>query len=370
MTDTTTQYALVDLFAGVGGITAGFLREGFELEKAVDADRGALSLLGSNAGATREHLQCTTLHANQDWTANAQLPAPRKGLHVHSSTPCQLMSRARQTSDAAELAEGLALFRTALELPLRRGDATWSLEQVPHRHAIELVEAFAAALPSRVAFTVLDAADLGSPSARKRLIVGDPKTTQALKNEPARRTSIHEAFDSYGGLHVPNGAVAIGVGRGVKVASKRRSLADTAPTVCASHPLTWFGAEGDSRGVLTPRHSAALMQFAKGWRLPSRQREAQRAVGNAVPISLSRAMARAARAAAGEPLAPIPQTTLAAIAVVPAAPTAAPTAAPVSAKRGLEEIVGELEGALTKASKLLKEVKACMGQHTGDAVSA
>jgi len=365
MSDQPTPPALVDLFAGVGGITAGFLREGFELAKAVDADRGALSLLGSNAGATREQLQCATLHANRDWTANAQLPAPRKGLHVHSSTPCQLMSRARQTSDAAQLAEGLALFRTALELPLRRGDATWTLEQVPNKQAVELVEAFAAALPSRVAYTVLDAADLGSPSARKRLIVGDPKTIQALKNEPARRTSIQEAFEAYGGLHVPNGAVAVGVGRGAKVDSKRRSLADTAPTVCASHPLTWYNAECESRGVLTPRHSAALMQFAKGWRLPSKQREAQRAVGNAVPVGLSRAMARAARAAAGEPVSPIPQATLDGITA--AAPAPAPP--PARAKRGLEELVGELETTLTTASKLLKEVKARMGQPADDVVS-
>ena len=109
---------------------------------------------------------------------------------------------------------------------------------VHKKNLVRLVEAFAAALPGRVAFAVLDAADLGCPSARKRLIVGDTRTIQHLKNEPARRTSIREAFDAYGGLSVPGGAVALGVGRGAKVASMdvrvMRTFFQTAPLVYAN----------------------------------------------------------------------------------------------------------------------------------------
>ena len=57
--------AVIDLFSGFGGLTAGFLSQGFDLEAAVDADSVALGILGGNASATRAQLRCVTLRAKR-----------------------------------------------------------------------------------------------------------------------------------------------------------------------------------------------------------------------------------------------------------------------------------------------------------------
>tara|TARA_B100000767_G_scaffold3994_1_gene3773 strand:+ start:287 stop:1387 length:1101 start_codon:yes stop_codon:yes gene_type:complete len=292
---------VIDLFSGIGGLTAGFAAEGIGLEVAVDSEPRVLAQLGKNAACGASALRCATLRSDDaDWTTTTRLPAPRRGLHYHASSPCTLLSHARSIveDDGAAQKEGLALFRAALEAPLLRGDATYTLEQVPNRHAVALVVAFEAAFPDRVAHAVLDAADLGCPSSRKRLIVGDVATIRALVRQPRSRASIDAAFRA-NGLAVPAGTVSVSVSRGAKVvaAGKRRCLTDIAPTICASTPLIFTDQEGKSLGCLSPRHSAALMGFGREWQLPTNSREAQRAVGNAIPIPLSRCMARAVKVA-------------------------------------------------------------------------
>ena len=357
---------VVDLFCGIGGLSSGFLREGGRVACAVDEDGGVLGLLGSNAGLGRDALRCVQLKAGDDWSQTAQLPPPRDGLHIHASSPCQSLSIAKSGGDEQA---GIALFRAALELPLARGDQTWTVEQVPHRKVVALVEAFAAAFPTRVAFAVLDAADFGCPSARRRLIAGDPGTMRAMLEHPARRTSIRDALRA-SGLAAPEGAVAVGVSRGQEKSSKRRRLSDVAPCVTASHPHTWYDAQGGSLGCLSAEHSAALMGFDVAWALPKNRRAAQRAVGNAIPVPLAAAMARAARRSAKEATegvaAAIDRARLAAVGAprvagrVEVAEVASVSSGSPSRKRDLAAIVDELEQVVAKAASLVREAREAM----------
>ena len=65
-------------------------------------------------------------------------------------------------------------------------------------------------------------------------------------------------------------------------------------TVCAGHALTWCDAVGKTVRVMTARESVHLMGFPSTWALPHGSRAAQRAIGNAMCVALSKAIMRAA----------------------------------------------------------------------------
>ena len=73
-----------------------------------------------------------------------------------------------------------------------------------------------------------------------------------------------------------------------------RSVREQSFTVCASHALTWCDREGKTHKVMTARESAVLMGFGPAWRLPKGSRNAQRAVGNALCVAMSKAIVQAA----------------------------------------------------------------------------
>ena len=69
-----------------------------------------------------------------------------------------------------------------------------------------------------------------------------------------------------------------------------RSTQQPAFTVTASHPLIWCTRAGATVRCLTVAESAALMGFPPDWKLPLGSRAGLRAVGNAVPPPLARAV--------------------------------------------------------------------------------
>ena len=74
-------------------------------------------------------------------------------------------------------------------------------------------------------------------------------------------------------------------------------------------------------GCLSWRHSAALMGFPRDWNFPRTSRAAQRAVGNAIPPPLAKAMMEAAIKSHGEMMpSPILQEALDAVEVDTALP--------------------------------------------------
>ena len=71
--------------------------------------------------------------------------------------------------------------------------------------------------------------------------------------------------------------------------------------VTASHPLIWCTRAGAPVRCLTVAESAALMGFPPDWKLPLGSRAGLRAVGNAVPPPLARAVMSCATSPTHEP---------------------------------------------------------------------
>ena len=280
---------VVDLIAGLGGFSAGAIAAGAEVILGVDHDSVPLKLWSANVSGGRAVL--SSLGPSGDAVS---LPPPSPHLHVHASTPCTDLSPARgRSATPADVASGVCMLRWALDLVLERGDYSWSLENVSTPKTREVLADYAARFPEKVAFATLDAADFGSPQTRIRLIAGQPALVKLLQEMPSsRRVSVWEAFAAHG-LEVPAPYLKNQT-RGRDGEPCRRSVEEQSFTICASHALTWATRDGETVKTMSARDSAVLMGFDAAWRVPQGSRAAQRAVGNAMCVPMSRAIVQAA----------------------------------------------------------------------------
>ena len=278
---------VVDLFSGLGGFSAGAIAAGAEVTLGVDHDPVPLKLWGANVSGARAFL--SSLGPSGD---DVSLPPPH--LHIHASTPCTDLSPARgRSATPADVASGVGMLRWALDLVLERGDYSFSLENVSTPKTREVLADYAARFPEKVAFATLDAADFGSPQTRIRLIAGRPALVKLLQEMPSsRRVSVREAFVSRG-LEVPAQYLKNQT-RGRDGEPCRRSVEEQSFTICASHALTWATRDGQTVKTMSARDSAVIMGFGAAWRLPKGSRAAQKAVGNAMCVPMSRAILQAA----------------------------------------------------------------------------
>ena len=283
---------VVDMFCGLGGFSAGAIDAGATVILGADKDSVPLKLWAANVPGGRATL--ATLGKDGD---AIELPPPSPSIHVHSSPPCTDLSPARNGSvhsaAAADVEGGVRMLRWALDLVLERGDHSWSMENVSTPTTRTVLAEYAARFPGRVGFATLDAAEFGAAQTRIRLIAAPPKLIKLLQEMPsARRVSVRQAFAN-DGLEVPathfknqtrnrDGTPCV------------RSVEAQSFTVCASHALTWCDREGKTHKVMTACESAVLMGFGRAWRLPKGSRNAQRAVGNALCVAMSKAIMQAA----------------------------------------------------------------------------
>ena len=280
---------VVDLFAGLGGFSAGAVAAGARVELVVDNDHVPLKLLAANVPDAKVKLATLGPHGSSiDF-----LPETAPDLHLHASSPCTELSSARMNATTADIDSGLAMLKWCLDLMLARGDYSWSLENVSTIQTRALLQEYAEKYPRHVSYATLDAVDFGAAQTRLRLIAGPPSLIDALKEMPAaRRVSVREAFENRGrelaSTHFKNQTRARGGG------PSTRSCEDQAFTVCASHALTWCNRDGSSVRVMTSAESAILMGFPSDWRLPHGSRVSQKAVGNALCVEMSKAIVQAA----------------------------------------------------------------------------
>ena len=309
---------VVDMFCGLGGFSAGAIDAGATVILGADKDSVPLKLWAANVPGGRATL--ATLGKDGD---AIELPPPSPSIHVHSSPPCTELSPARNGSvhSAADVEGGVRMLRWALDLVLERGDHSWSMENVSTPTTRAVLTEYTARFPGRVGFATLDAAEFGAAQTRIRLIAAPPKLIRLLQEMPsARRVSVREAFAN-DGLEVPathfknqtrnrDGTPCV------------RSVEEQSFTVCASHALTWCDREGKTHKVMTARESAVLMGFGRAWRLPKGSRNAQRAVGNALCVAMSKAIVQAAVAlCTGTPIPTAPLLSTPPQAQAPQAPT-------------------------------------------------
>jgi site-specific DNA-cytosine methylase len=312
---------VVDLFCGLGGFSAGAIDAGATVILGADKDSVPLKLWAANVPGGRAKL--ATL--GKDGGA-IELPPPSPSIHVHLSPPCTDLSPARNGSvhsaAAADVEGGVRMLRWALDVVLERGDHSWSLENVSTPTTRAVLTEYADRFPGRVGFATLDAAEFGAAQTRTRLIAAPPKLIELLQEMPsARRISVREAFAN-DGIEVPTTHFKNQT-RNRDGTACVRSVEEQSFTVCASHGLTWCDREGKTHKVMTARESAILMGFGSAWRLPKGSRNAQRAVGNALCVAMSKAIVQAAVAlCTGTPIptAPLPISPLPG----PPAPTSPP----------------------------------------------
>ena len=167
---------VVDLFAGVGGFSAGAVAAGANVECAVDNDHVPLKLLAANVPSARVKL--ATLGPDGDDVAF--LPSPAPALHIHASSPCTELSSARMNATSTEIDRGLSMLRWCVDLVLRRGDESWSLENVSTIQTRALLQEYVDRYPHKVAFATFDAADFGAAQTRSRMIASTPALIQVL----------------------------------------------------------------------------------------------------------------------------------------------------------------------------------------------
>ena len=308
-----TLMRVVDAFCGTGGWSAGAVAAGCTPVLGIDCDETPLKHWASNCGSTGGRAVCATIGGADEDVA---WPAPAPDVHVHLSPPCTSLSRARAGGAPAQsVAAALDAVRCCVRLVLDQGYASWSLENVSTPTVVACMAALAREHPDRVAYLTLDAADYGVPSNRVRLIASTPAVVKALKELPVTRVSVDDAFAA-AGLALPARFIKSNT-TSRDGAPCVRSTQQPAFTVTASHPLVWCDRAGVTVRCLTVVESAVLMGFPPGWQLPSGARVGMRAVGNAVPPPLAKAvMACAARAAqtittAMEPTPPTTITTTA-----------------------------------------------------------
>ena len=294
---------VVDLFAGLGGMSQGAVLAGARVCEVYDNDPVPLKLLAANVPGVKAVL--ATLGPAADVI---DPPPPASDLHLHASPPCTELSSAKSHATEDGVAAGVGMVRWALELFLERGDHSWSLENVSTPTTRKVLAEYKHAFPDHVDYATLDAADFGAPQTRIRLIAGPPRLIKLLQEMPsAQRVSVRDAFAA-AGRELPaqffknqtrnrNGTPCL------------RSVEEQSFTVCASHALTWCSREGTTLHVMNAEESAVLMGFASDWRLPTGSRTGQRAVGNALCVAMSKAITQAAIAVySGDPV-PLPPST-------------------------------------------------------------
>ena len=293
---------VVDAYCGAGGWSAGAIAAGCTPVVGIDSDAVPLKLWATNCSPAGRAV-CATIGADAiDW------PDAAADVHVHLSPPCTSLSKARAGSaSASSVATALDAVRWCVQLVLDKGYASWSLENVATPAVVACVAELARQHPDRVAHLTLDAADYGVGSNRVRVIASTPAVIRALKEMPVQRVSVAEALAA-AGLPLPAEHLKSNTSNRDGTPCMR-STQQPGFTVTASHPLIWCTRAGATVRCLTVAESAALMGFPPEWKLPLGSRAGLRAVGNAVPPPLAKAVMTCAVTAArsAPPAPPAPQ---------------------------------------------------------------
>ena len=339
---------VIDAYCGAGGWSAGAVAAGCTPVLGIDSDGAPLKLWATNCSPAG-HAACATIGVDA-----VDFPEAAPDVHVHLSPPCTSLSKARAGSaSATSVATALDAVRWCVQLVLDKGYTSWSMENVAVPSVVACVAELARQHPDRVAHLTLDAADYGVGSNRVRFIASTPAVIKALKELPVVRVSVAEALAA-AGLPLPADHIKSNT-TNRNGTPCMRSVQQPAFAVTASHPLIWCTRAGATVRCLTVVESAALMGFPTDWKLPVGSRAGLRAVGNAVPPPLARAvMACAAKAAAAAPPAPSAPPAL------PAQEQAPP--APPEHERCADS---ELIGLRRKLRRLTKRVDALEGRGQG-----
>lgn len=285
----------VDLFCGIGGASQGAADAGFDVVLAVDDQHESLDVHASNHPNAQHvclKLPCQHHHLN--------LPKAEENWHIHGSPPCTLLSSANKTSSAAEKRDSASLVSWYVQFALESTASSWSMEQVPSKEVLLILDEFKRQWPEQVAYTVVDFYFLGVPQNRKRVIAGSLGVVANIAMRGSLRGRVVDFIRDPMGTHVRNDAVARNSARGgaatARIAKdlKRavgsewrcKPIKGPAPCVTASNRLNWATPSGNRRLIpLTVKEMGMLQCFPEDYiyDIKNVKRDAYRGIGNALP---------------------------------------------------------------------------------------
>jgi len=190
--------SVVDLFCGVGGLTQGFVKEGFNVVAGIDVDESCKYAYEANNEATFLHKDVRDLTAE---SINALYPSDAIRILV-GCAPCQPFSRYtnRKTADSK-----WQLVETFAKLIREAQPDIVSMENVPELEKHEVFKGFVRVLVQNGYqrwWDLVECVEYGVPQTRKRLVLlasklGPIKIIPATHPPPRRRT----VRDAIGRLH-------------------------------------------------------------------------------------------------------------------------------------------------------------------------
>lgn len=161
------SYRLIDLFAGAGGMTLGFIDRrfcgGFESVWALDIDKAAVATHRRNFGP---HAECGDI---EEWLASDR-PVPAADVVV-GGPPCQgfsLLNKGRVGDPRREL------WLPFLDVVRRSGASVFVIENVAELRKspeYDAIERHARTIGFEIVSEVLIAADYGTPQTRRRTVI-------------------------------------------------------------------------------------------------------------------------------------------------------------------------------------------------------
>ena len=282
------QMELIDLFCGGGLFSFAARDAGMIPTFAVDNDAAPLNMYKLNfPGAT---VRCAELGPNK---TEVELPPPTRNRHIHLSPECREVSSAN--TSCTDSSNGEALLGWSIDLGVTH--YSYSVETVDSSKTRRVVAAAVARHGSELVSSVfLDAASLGDPQTRRRLIIGRKGIIDRLKEAPGcEMVSVRMAFAEEG-LEIPKEATHVKNSSAVdkNTLSNVRTIDQHAFTVCAARALSFCSADGTTKRSMSAQHSRVVMGFPKSLRLVGGCVELQRAIGNGVTFNTGRVIALAA----------------------------------------------------------------------------
>lgn len=269
-----------DIFCGGGVGAYGARAAGFEVVCGMDNDADAIAAFKRN----HEAAEAKTLHLGPK--RKVPWPEAKARMHVHLSPPCSDLSNAKAGSRDES---GALLLRWSIKQAVAHKYASWTVETVVSPETKPIVASLMQAHPKQVASAHVDAANLGAPQSRVRLIVGPPALIDRLRRTPCPpRLSIRNAYEAAGrplcASYVKNHSIPPAL----------RSVQDVALTVVASRAPIWCDYDATTVRCMGSEDSRILMGLDEGYKLCGTHYVDQRVLGNGMCFHMARAIAQAA----------------------------------------------------------------------------
>ena len=309
------EFTIGECCAGAGGMSLGFKKAGGKVRYAVDTDQFACATLKTNFPGTQ---------VIADSLANFA-KGLKKGLytnegvnHIHSSPPCKSFSGAnRNGGKDDEKNSQVSLDQlSVISACGKHAPLTTSFENVKfmllrkHRHYPQKIVIEMMKKNYQVKGMILDSADYGDPTHRERFFIFGAAMGMVLPDKPkpipeSERGSVAQTLENLRDIEPEEGAAPVLI-NGQRVTEHNTSdttlkehdrdeimklsqVGQFANTILCNHPIK----HDTLKRYITIRERARLMSFPDGFQFWGTTKAKRTQIGNAVPVGLATAVAKA-----------------------------------------------------------------------------